>query len=131
MSYAITIQRPGGRTIEYDEWLEVAHDDPELVHAGYSEWKGPDGRTVRYEVFAWTPDGTRREDEEPAVFVYFDGAIVVDHAADDWTAKIGQVAVKLNAEAVGDDGETHDARGNASYPEPPARPGGWWKRIFG
>lgn len=129
MGYAITIRRDDGDGISYAEWVEVARADAELVSGGLSEWKGPGTSPVRYQVFSWQRAGAP-EDEGAADFVYYDGRITIDHVHDRWSAKIAKVAARLNARAVGDDGEVYDVRGNSSYPPRPEKPA-WWKRWLG
>lgn len=127
MGYAITIKRDADR-ISYEEWLRLARADVELTGGEFSEWNAPDG-TVRYEVFSWQRPGAQ-DGEGTADFVYYDGRVMVDHVHESWPSKIASVAAKLNAQAIGDDGEVYDVTGTPIYPPRPPKPP-WWKRVLG
>jgi hypothetical protein len=121
MSYAITIRRV--EPIAYDEWLAVARADADLSPAGESEWHGPTG-LVRYQVFEWTPMASA----PTAELMYVDGRIIVDHAQDAWTSKLAELASKLGAQAVGDDGEVYGHDGVQRPAEAQRRR--WWRRLL-
>ena len=130
MGYAITIRRDP--PISYDEWLVVARADPDLSGGELDEERDGPHQTRRVEVFFWDRPGAP-DDEGMAAFRFRrEGCIEIDHVFDDWTAKIAAVALRLNARAIGDDGEVYDIDGSSRNEHdvaPPARP--WWRRILG
>lgn len=112
--------------IELDEWLEIVEQDPDLVLqdsglAGFAVWT------------AWSQNGVH-----PPMW-HSEGCVVSSATETQVVRKMHQIAQRLGARIVGDDGEEYDATGRQTGvaagplrgqpPQGPRRP--WWKRLFG
>ncbi len=96
MGYAVHIRRKAG-AISLDQWLSAARGTPDLREEAPLD-SGPPR-------FVWGE----------AIFVWRGGEVHVDDLDDEWCAKLGEVADRLGAEAIGDDGERYLADGRVDY----------------
>lgn len=101
MGYAVHIRHNSGR-IELAEWVAFADSASDLQ-------RPPQTREGASPVYTWSD----------ATFVWKDGEVVVDDMADEWRKKLGDVADRLGAEAIGDDGERYLSDGRVDYGEGP------------
>ena len=105
MGYAVHIRRSSGR-IELAEWVAFADAASDLqLHASQPSQQA-EGESP---VYTWSN----------ASFVWRDGEVVIDDMADEWRKKLGDVADRLGAEAIGDDGERYLSDGRVDYGEGP------------
>lgn len=94
--------------ISLSEWQEVIKGDPQLRLENAAEMKAPNGMTLRYENPGIAVCIMEEEDEEyPVYFDYRDGRIVVKNPNDQIINKMKEIAEKLNANVIGDDGEIY------------------------
>lgn len=103
LGYAVHIRRISGR-IELVEWTAFASAAPDLEERGAVESAGQD-----VPVYAW----------KDATFVWKNGEVVADRMSEEWRRKLGDIADRLNAQAIGDDGERYFADGRVDYGEGP------------
>ena len=94
--------------ITIEEWLAAIEADPEMRLDGFAEARTPAGETIRYEsagLAVWTawPRGDHVIGE--AWFDHRNGRIVVKSPDESILAKMREIAEKLQARVVGDEGE--------------------------
>jgi len=112
--------------IDLDEWLRIVEQDPDLVRQdsglpGFVVWT------------AWSQGGVH-----PPMW-HSEGCVVSSATETPVVRKMHEIAQRLGARVVGDDGEEYDATGRPGdaeaatqrdqAPQGPRRP--WWKRLFG
>jgi hypothetical protein len=94
--------------ISLDEWLEYVASDPEFRLDNVAEVCASSGQVLRYEnpgLAVWLP--STLESGSGRWFDFRNGRIVVKNPTDEMIAKMKQVANRLNARVVGDDGEEY------------------------
>jgi hypothetical protein len=96
VKYAVHIRRKKG-AISLEEWTTFATGASELTRAAEDEAGVP--------VFEW----------QGARFVWGEGEIEIDDLDDAWCKKLGEIADRLDAEAIGDDGERYLSNGRVDY----------------
>ena len=115
MGYDVHITRAAdwtdaeGAPITLDEWLAVVHADPDMRLDGVAEASTPGG-TVRYEnngLAVWTKYSGHEVNGNMAWFDYRRGRIVVKNPDEEIRAKMKQLAARLGAKVVGDEGEEY------------------------
>ena len=115
MGYDVHITRASDWTesesapITLDEWLTVVQTDPDMRLDGFAEAGTPEGM-LRYEnkgMAVWTKYSGHEVNGNMAWFDYRGGRIVVKNPDEEIRAKMKQLATKLSAKVVGDEGEEY------------------------
>ncbi|HUO10437.1 MAG TPA: hypothetical protein VM008_19175 [Phycisphaerae bacterium] len=111
MGYDLRITRKHHETevppISLDEWIALVDADPELRLDGRAQVQAPDGSIISYEnpgLAIWTPNGVPHAGNW---FDYRRGRIVVKNPDENTIAKMKQLAAKLQAKVIGDEGEEY------------------------
>jgi len=94
------------KPISLTEWKDIINKDQSLRMDGVAETVLPDGTTMRYEndgLTIWL-SGT---DDEHYYFDFRNGEIVLKNPDDYVIEKMKELAIKLNARVIGDDGEEY------------------------
>ena len=96
--------------ITLDEWLLTVKADPEMRLDGFAEVTTPEGSTIRYDnqgLAVWKVWEGHHEDGNKAWFDYHRGRITVNNPDDRIIAKMKQIAERLGAKVIGDEGEEY------------------------
>lgn len=97
----------GDHPISLSEWQEIINGDPQLRLENAAEMIAP-SVNLRYENIGMAVCTMEDEDEEyPVYFDYRDGRIVVKNPNDQIINKMKEIAEKLNASVIGDEGEIY------------------------
>lgn len=123
-----------GGGISLDEWRAYVETDKTMRLDNAAEANTPEGHVIRYEnrgLAVWVAYSGHEESGNKAWFDFRDGSIVVKNPDESILRKMHQIASRLAAKVVGDDGEEYDADGriigdSESTPAPPVRKP-WWK----
>jgi hypothetical protein len=116
------------KPISLGEWQSYIQSDPELRPEPCDTATNPTTDqviTVPNKGFAvWTahPEG------DQVWFGYWRGCITAKNPDKAILEKMSQIAARLNARVIGDEGEEYPAAAGTS-PFPAAKP--WWKRLLG
>jgi hypothetical protein len=110
------------------EWLAVAEADPTLSYStsDYYDQRLEDGHIERIHPWLYVA-----HPEKPPLW-YIGGAIETKNPDTQLISKMVEIADKLNAKVIGEEGEVYDSSGNATSQteEPPPQTKSWWKRIL-
>jgi hypothetical protein len=115
MGYDVHITRANDWTeaksapIRLEEWLTLIQSDPEMQLDGFADAKTPDG-VLRYEnqgLVVWKAYSGNGVNGNMAWFDYRDGCITVKNPDEEILAKMKQIAKKLSAKVIGDEGEEY------------------------
>ena len=115
MGYDVHITRASDWTeaesvpITLDDWLALVEADAEMRLDGYAAASTPEG-TLRYEnkgLVVWTKYSRHDVNGNRAWFDYRRGRVVVKNPDEEILAKMKQLAAKLGANVVGDEGEEY------------------------
>ena len=109
MGYNLYITRAGDwldaaeNPIHEEEWLALVDDDASLSVNGddYYERQTPDGQLERLHPVEWS------EADDGNCFWYDGGAIECKNPSEAWIAKMVEIAQRLGARGVGDEGEEY------------------------
>ena len=109
MGYELHITRnpdwvDDGPAIPQSEWDAYVRSDPDMRVIGSIEAHSPDGSIIRYEgdnLSVW------KSPTDEVLFYYYDGAIAVKYPDAPTIGKMLEIASKLDAKVVGDDGEMY------------------------
>src|SRR6185369_2778601 len=96
--------------ITMDEWTRYVSTDREMRLDGFAEVKSPDGKAIRYDnpgLTIWTAY-SKQGSSGPAYFDFRNAAIVVKDPDAEILEKMKQIAVQLNANVIGDEGELYN-----------------------
>jgi hypothetical protein len=115
MGYDIHITRAPDWTaseafpISLEEWLDCAARDSEMRLDGFAEaWVGQSVLRVESEGLAvWTAYSRHEVGGNMAWFSFCYGRIVVKNPDDEILGKMRQIATRLQANVIGDEGETY------------------------
>ena len=102
------------------EWLEVVHSDPTL-QVSDEDYLG-DGSDERHHAVVWLAHPARPQ------FWYENGMVTKKHPDELTLAKMAEIAQKLNARVVDDDGAELGEEEESGPPEQNHR--SWWQKLF-
>ena len=111
MGYKIQITR-ADHPISEAEWRAVADNDPELLYSTADR--------------CWLY--ITHSDLDPLRFK--DGAARATNPRQTTVGKMFELAGKLGARVIGQEGEIYGADGTSPRGGPPAKPVPWWKNLF-
>jgi hypothetical protein len=104
MGYDLHIEREDG-TITREEWNKIVYEDEEIHIESVTQFKLPTGQVLsmpEIEMAVW------KSDEKYAVyFSYRKGLITVKNPDERAIKKMKQLAQKLQAKVIGDEGEEY------------------------
>lgn len=92
-----------------EEWENIVNNDVEMNMKGFAEAKLPNGKSLKIEsngLAVWNKKRLLRQDII-AYFNYNEGKISVSNPSDDIIKKMKDIANKLHAKVIGDDGEEY------------------------
>ena len=101
--YELHIERDGG--IKLNEWLKLCAKDPELKHEQEIKFTNPETQ----QEFVMSLDGMcvfKREDQT-STFYHSSGSVKIKYS-EMALSKAKSIAKTLNAQVVGDEGETYE-----------------------
>ena len=116
MGYDIHITRANDWTesqsfpISLEEWNLYIRSDPEMRLDGFAEVTTTEGESLRYEnpgLAVWIAYSKHDLKGNKAWFDFRREMIVVKNPDDEILAKMKQIAAKLSANVIGDEGETY------------------------
>jgi signal recognition particle subunit SEC65 len=94
--------------ISFSEWQEIIKGDPQLQLVNAAERTMQNGMALSFENPGIAVCIIEDEDEEyPVYFDFINGRIVVKNPNDQMINKMKEIAEKLNASVIGDEGETY------------------------
>ena len=102
------------------EWLEVVHSDPTL-QVSEEDFRG-DGVGERHHAVVWLAHPERPQ------FWYGNGMVTKKHPDEPTLAKMAEIAEKLNAHVIDDDG-AQLGEDEASGPSEQNQRS-WWQKLF-
>jgi hypothetical protein len=97
------------KPIRLEEWIAVVRDDPEMHLDGFAEAETPGG-LLRYEskgLAVWTAYSGHQVDGNKAWFDHRRGAVIVKNPDEEILRKMKEIAKKLKAKVIGDEGEEY------------------------
>jgi hypothetical protein len=102
--------------ISLDEWRAYLEQDPEMRLAGYAEAQVGDGvlRVESEGLSVWTAYSRDGVGGNMAWFDYRSGEVVVKNPDDEILSKMRQIAERLGAHVIGDDGESYGRPANSA-----------------
>lgn len=104
MGYDLHIEKRSG-IINREEWTKLIDEDKEMHIENTAQVKLPTGQVLlmqEFEMAVWEPS------EKPVVyFSYRNGLITVKNPDERTIIKMKQIAVKLQAQVIGDEGEEY------------------------
>lgn len=96
--------------ITLDEWIAYVEQDSEMRLDNFAEATTTEGELIRYEnrgLAVWIAYSGHEVGGNMGWFDYWRGEIVVKNPDDEILIKMKQIARRLNARVVGDEGETY------------------------
>lgn len=99
-----------GGGISFADWSSLVDADDTMRMDGFAEVNLPDGSTLRIEnegLAVWTEYAGNEDGGNQAWFDFREGAVVVKNPDQDILAKMLEVAGKLDAKVVGEEGEEY------------------------
>lgn len=126
-----------GGGISLAEWSSLLAADDTMREDGFAEVNLPDGSTLRTEsegLAVWTHYPGNEDGGNQAWFDFRDGAIVVKNPDQDILIKMLEIAGRLDAKVIGDEGEQYESPSDHGVPTRgamqemlSAQPKPWWK----
>lgn len=110
MGYDIHITRAAhwfesmNKPIHINEWKRITQEDPSLLMNGIAEVTLPNGSVMQYGNEGLT---TWLNEEDEVYLDYRDGRIVVKNPDEEVITKMKEIAEKLEARVIGDEGEEY------------------------
>jgi len=122
-----------GGGISLDEWSGYVAADETMRLDNVADANTPDGQVIRYEnegLAVWTDYSSHDESGNKAWFDFREGCISVKNPDEEILRKMHQIASRLDAKVLGDEGEEYGPDGEvlgAKDDDSRTRQRPWWK----